>query len=140
MQQNATLVAPIKKANKVSKVSNAKIVATKKGLAIQGTTKVSKPKKPTILAENVTGKQLRKAQLDSNRLYRTELKSPSKAYQFFLEYFADFTKLIKGFNTEDIKPNAQFLAENRTEAEIKRNTFSPYMYSLMVKRYYTKKA
>ncbi len=142
MSNASTLVAPIKKANKATKVKNATIVSTKNGLSVQSTEKVGKPKKVkvTILAEGVTGKQLRNAQLDSNKLYKAELKSPSKAYEFFIQYFAEFTKLINGFNANDIKPSAQFLADNRTEAEKQRNTFSPFLYSLMVKRYYTKKA
>ena len=136
--------ATAKKAN-ATKVNGTTLVETKKGLSLKVSNKVEKVSKPkkvkvTILAEGVTGKQFRNAQLDSNKLYKKELKSPSKAYEFFITYFAEFTKLIKGFEASEIKPNAQFLADNRTETEKARNTFSPYLYSLMVKRYYAKKA
>jgi hypothetical protein len=145
MSKTIEAIKPIAKKGNATKVNGATMVETKKGLAVQGSKKVAKESKPkkvkvTILAEGVTGKQFRNAQLDSNKLYKTELKSASKAFEFFLTYFADFTKLINGFNANDIKPSAQFLADNRTESEKKRNTFSPYLYSLMVKRYYTKKA
>jgi LPS O-antigen subunit length determinant protein (WzzB/FepE family) len=141
MKNTTELVLATSKKAKSTKVINV----SKNGLSVNAPLEPKKdtikkaPKQVTYLAEGINGKQFRSAQLDSNKLYKTQIKSPSKAYQLFIEYFAEYTNLINGFNADEIKPSAKFLDENRSESEKLRNTFSPYLYSMMVKRYYAKK-
>jgi hypothetical protein len=129
-------------ATKSTKVINS----SKKGLSISKpleTEKIQKPikakiEKPTLLlAEGITSKQLLKAKYESNAKMKAEFKSPSKAYQFYLEFFKAHYEKIQGFNANDVKPSIEFNDKYRTEYE-KNFGFSAYRWSLMVERFYKK--
>lgn len=135
-QANEMVVATIKKANKVINVS-------KKGLSVSKPLETKKPIKaklikPTLLlAEGITSKQLLKAKYESNAKMKAEFKSPSKAYQFYLEFFEEHYSKIQGFNKNDVKPSIEFNDKYRSEYE-KNFGFSAYRWSLMVERFYKK--
>lgn len=131
---------------KTTKVQNTKkplIEKTDKGLVINEQPKKEKVKKPILeLAENVTGKMLMASQIEANNLFKTEYKSASKVYELFVEYAhtkTDFTKSIKGFNLDEVKPSKNLLDNFRTEKEKEKGTFSLWLYMQIVKRYYKNK-
>ena len=136
------VLATSKKATKGKKVlTSTKSKAFVNEVVNEVPTKESKPKKPTLfLSEGITSKDLRKSQLEANKLYKSELKSPTQAFNFFVKYFSEFTKSIVGYSESEIKPSESFLNTYRTEKEMALNTFSPYLYSELVKRYYKSKS
>ena len=129
-----------------TKKSNKVINSSKKGLSVSKpleTKTIAKPikakiEKPTLLlAEGITSKQLLKAKYESNAKMKEEFKSPSKAYQFYLEFFKSHYEKIQGFNANDVKPSIEFNDKYRSEYE-KNFGFSAYRWSLMVERFYKK--
>ena len=128
-----------------TKNSTKVINSSKKGLSVSKPleAKIEKPIKaklikPTlILAEGVSSKDLLKAKYESNAKMKAEFKSPSKAYEFYLEFFENHYSKIQGFNKNDIKPSSEFCDKYRSEYE-KNFGFSAYRWSLMVERFYKK--
>jgi len=138
-QANAMVLNNTKKSNKVINSSKNGTMSVSAPLEA----KIEKPKKAKIekpillLAEGITSKQLLKAKYESNAKMKAEFKSPSKAYQFYLEFFEEHYSKIQGFNKNDVKPSIEFNDKYRSEYE-KNFGFSAYRWSLMVERFYKK--
>ena len=109
----------------------------------QESAKIEQPKKAkiekiTYLADNVTGKQLQKAKIDSNKDNRDELQSLSFCIAQFKKHGTKVINCFKGLTFDEITPKNILL--HLTEAEKTRlskneNKFTYWLIEALVIRY-----
>jgi hypothetical protein len=130
----------MKKTTSATKVQGANIAnseATKvNGNVInQNATKIGKI---TYLVDNITGKQLQNAKVESNKLHKQELQSLSFCINQFKKHGANLVSSFKGLKFDEITPKniLPFLNESETAKQAKNdNKFTYWLVESLVIRY-----
>ena len=120
-----------------NKATNNKPAKVTGNVITQKATKV-KVDKVTYLADNITGKQLQNAKIESNKDNRDELQSLSFCIAQFKKHGAKVINCFKGLTFDEITPKN--ILPHLTEAENNRlskneNKFTYWLIEALVIRY-----
>lgn len=116
-----------------SKVSNVK---TSNKVAKQDATTTKKSSKVVYLAQNVTGKMMQDAKIDTNNSIKQENFSFSFCLKQVLKHDKNFTSSIKNFKETDCNPkNLLPLLKGK---EAKNGKFSSWLVMQLITRFYKK--
>ena len=133
MSNITTLVAPIKKANKETKVLNV----SKKGLSVPKNEKVEKvtkeAKTPIYLKEGIKGKQLVSSKINTNNAHKKDTKSISFCIKRLLQFDTEFLSSFANYKEADIQPKNLLPLLKDSEG---KNGFSVWLIMQLVTRYY----
>ena len=127
-------------ASKVSSKKAVNQVVTAKSKEKKGAIAPKKTEKIIFLTENVTGKNLQNAKIDTNREVKKEIRTFSFAKRYSLQFDQGFYSSFVKFNENDLTPVN--LLPLRTAKEIlssDKNGFSAWLFMSLVKRFYSKK-
>jgi hypothetical protein len=121
-----------------NKVANEKATKVSANTVKQTSANTDKKEKVTYLAENVTGKQLQAAKIESNKDNRDELQSLSFCIAQFKKHGQKVINCFKGLTFDEITPKN--ILPHLTEAEKTRlskneNKFTYWLIEALVIRY-----
>lgn len=130
----------MKKTTSATKVQGTNI-ANNEATKVNGnviTQNATKIGKITYLADNITGKQLQNAKVESNKLHKQELQSLSFCINQFKKHGANLVSSFKGLTFNELTPKniLPFLTESETAKQAKNdNKFTYWLVESLVIRY-----
>jgi hypothetical protein len=129
----------ILKASKTAKKVSTDVVKAKSKVTTEKTA-VKKTEKIVFLAENVTGKNLQDAKIETNREVKKEIRTFSFAKRYSLQFDKGFYSSFVKFNENDLTPvNLLPFRTTKETASSDKNGFSAWLFMSLVKRFYSKK-
>jgi len=121
--------------NAAPQTSKAKALKTAKAQKTVSVKKVLTPK-VTYLAEGISGKDLQKAKIDTNKAHKADSGSFSYCKNRVLQFNSGFLEGFAAYNEADLTPKN--LLPLRSEKEAMRPNFSVWLIMQLISRYYKK--
>lgn len=125
-------------APKMSKAAALKLAKEEKAKNAEKQSNAKKTLKPkiTYLAEGISGKDLQKAKIDTNKAHKADSGSFSYCKNRVLQFNAGFLEGFAAYNEADLTPKN--LLPLRSEKEAMRPNFSVWLIMQLISRYYKK--
>jgi hypothetical protein len=125
-------------APKMSKAAALKLAKEEKAAKEKAAKENKTPKvaKVTYLSEGISGKDLQKAKIDTNKAHKADSGSFSYCKNRVIQFNAGFLEGFAAYNEADLTPKN--LLPLRSEKEAARPNFSVWLIMQLISRYYKK--
>jgi hypothetical protein len=125
-------------APKMSKAAALKLAKEEKAKNAEKQSNAKKTLTPkvTYLSEGISGKDLQKAKIDTNKAHKADSGSFSYCKNRVLQFNAGFLEGFAAYNEADLTPKN--LLPLRSEKESMRPNFSVWLIMQLISRYYKK--